>query len=144
MIVSRAFSRPVVLEYETQIREICVDVIENALKKSQIDATKDVARQIPMRVLGQILGANRNDFEWLVEKGDQLIANTDPEFTKHVLDQTDTEEYRLMPFRFSCGGLNCLTMRKNSWQKSSELADTDGVLNLVLQPGREWQSNQLA
>jgi hypothetical protein len=32
-----------------------------------------------------------------------MIGNTDPEFTEHVVDQTDTSEFRLMPFRSPAG-----------------------------------------
>ena len=141
MIVSRAFSRPVVLEYENQIREICVDVIENALKNGKIDATKQIARQIPMRVLGQILGAKSDDFEWLVEKGDQLIANTDPDFTKYVLDLTDTEEYRLMPFR-SPAGIELFDYAQKLMAEKQRKGDNAGVLNLVLQP--DENGNQIS
>ncbi|MDI9407991.1 MAG: cytochrome P450 [Candidatus Pacebacteria bacterium] len=141
MIVSKAFSRPVVLEYENQIREICIDVIQKALKEQKIDATKQVARQIPMRVLGQILGAKHEDFEWLVEKGDQLIANTDPEFTKHVLDQTDTDDYRLMPFR-SPAGIELFDYAQKLMAEKQRIGDTEGVLSLVLQP--DENGNQIS
>jgi cytochrome P450 len=39
----------------------------------------------------------------LVELGDALLGNTDPEFTDHVVDQVDTDEYRMMPFRSPAG-----------------------------------------
>ena len=58
-----------------------------------------------MRMLGRILGTPERDLDWLVEKGDQLIANADPEFTKHVVDRADTDAYRLMPFRSPAGSL---------------------------------------
>ena len=56
-----------------------------------------------MRMLGRIVGLPDEDLEWLVEKGDALIANTDSDFTQHVLDQADTEAFRLMPFRSPAG-----------------------------------------
>jgi hypothetical protein len=56
-----------------------------------------------MRMLGRIVGLPEEDLEWLVEKGDALIANTDSDFTAHVLDQTNTDAFRLMPFRSPAG-----------------------------------------
>jgi len=54
-----------------------------------------------MRLLGRIFGTPEADLAWLVEKGDALIANSAPDFTDHVLDQMDTDEFRLMPFLIS-------------------------------------------
>ena len=44
-----------------------------------------------------------SDLDWLVEKGDALIGNTDPDFTQHVVDKVDTDAYRFMPFRSPAG-----------------------------------------
>ena len=53
-----------------------------------LDATKEIAAQLPMRMLGVILGIPEKDSAWLVEKGDALISNTDPEFTDFVSRQS--------------------------------------------------------
>jgi cytochrome P450 len=71
--------------------------------RGRFDLVTDVARQLPMRMLGRLLGAPEEDYGYLVDRGDALIGNTDPEFTEHVVDQTDTSEYRLMPFRSPAG-----------------------------------------
>jgi hypothetical protein len=54
-------------------------------------------------MLGRILGVPNEDLDWLVEKGDALIGNSDPDFTEHVIDQVDTSAYRMMPFRSPAG-----------------------------------------
>ncbi|MEL6151702.1 MAG: cytochrome P450, partial [Chloroflexota bacterium] len=46
-----------------------------------------------------LLGVPDEDGPWLVEMGDALIGNTDPEFTDVPVGLVDTDEYRLMPFR---------------------------------------------
>jgi hypothetical protein len=84
-------------------------------------------------MLGQILGTPDSDLDCLVEKGDQLIANTDPEFTKHVLDQADTEAFRLMPFR-SPAGADLYQYAKELMADKQKRGDTTGVLHLILQP----------
>ena len=99
MLVSKAFSKPVVAEFGDQIKSLCDSILDEALEKRDFDAVADVARQLPMRMLGRILGTPEADLPWLVEKGDELIANTDPDFTDLVLDKADTNAYRLMPFR---------------------------------------------
>ena len=101
--VNPAFAKPIVAEFENQIRELTVDIVRNAVAKSQFDAVSEIAKQLPMMMLGRILGVPDDDLNWLVEKGDALIGNTDPDFTQHVIDKVDTDAYRLMPFRSPAG-----------------------------------------
>ncbi len=133
VLVAKAFSQPVIAQFAEQIRTLCDDILDTALAQGSFDATKDIARQLPMRMLGQILGTPDSDLDWLVEKGDQLIANTDPEFTRHVLDQADTEAYRLMPFR-SPAGADLYSYAKELMADKQKRGDTKGVLHLILQP----------
>lgn len=133
VLVSKAFSKPVVAQFETQIRQLCDEILDQAFVKGQFDAVKDIARQLPMRMLGQILGTPESDLAWLVEKGDELIANTDPEFTNLVLDKADTEAYRLMPFR-SPAGAELFEYAKRLMADKERRGDTGGVLHLILQP----------
>ena len=48
-----------------------------------------------MRMLGTLLGVPDEDGPWLVERGDALLGNTDPEFTTHPVGLVDTDEFRL-------------------------------------------------
>jgi cytochrome P450 len=133
VLVSKAFSKPVVAQFESQIKEICDSIIDTAIEQGSFDAVKDVARQLPMRMLGRILGTPDSDLDWLVEKGDQLIANTDPEFTEHVVDQVDTDAYRFMPFR-SPAGAELFDYAKAMMQEKQKRGDASGVLHFILQP----------
>jgi cytochrome P450 len=133
VLVSKAFSKPVVALFEEQIRLICDSILADVMERRSFDAVKDVARQLPMRMLGQILGTPEADLDWLVEKGDQLIANTDPEFTEHVLDKADTDAYRFMPFR-SPAGADLYDYAKKLMEDKQRRGDTSGVLHLILQP----------
>lgn len=132
--VARAFSKGVVAGFEDAIRTLCVDILDQALQKETFDATKDIARELPMRMLGRIVGLPDEDLPWLVEKGDALIANTDPDFTDHVLDKLTTDEFRMMPFN-SPAGAELFVYAKDLMQRKSAAGDTSGVLHLILQPG---------
>jgi len=98
-LVNRGFTRQTVEGYEPAIRELARQVVEQALDEREFDFVEAVARELPMRMLGRLIGIPDEDGRRLVALGDALIANTDPEFTDHVVDRTDTDEYRLMPFR---------------------------------------------
>ncbi len=134
--VAKAFSKPVIAEFEDQIRELCDDILDPALEMGTLDATKEIARQLPMRMLGRILGTPDEDLPWLVEKGDALIANTDPDFTDHVLDKMETDAFRMMPFN-SPAGAELYQYAKELMEHKTAQGDTDGILNMILQPGRD-------
>ena len=98
-LVSRGFTRRGVEAYEATIRALAVEVVERALRNDRFDFVSEIARELPMRMLGRLMGLDDGDGHALVRLGDALIANTDPEFTDHPVDLTDTDEYRLLPFR---------------------------------------------
>ena len=119
-LVGAPFSRREVLAYEGAVRLLAREVIEAVADKSEFDFVEAIARALPMRMLGSLLGVSDADGHWLVDKGDALIGNADPEFTQHVVDLVDTDEYRLMPFRspaglelFKYAGEQALDRRKN-------------------------------
>ncbi len=136
MKLMKAFSRTTMAQYEEDIRQICVDILDDVLEKGTFDATKEIARQLPMRMLGRIVGLPDEDLPWLVEKGDALIANTDPDFTTHVLDKLDTDEFRMMPFN-SPAGAELYAYAKELMEKKEKAGDTSGILNMILQPAKD-------
>lgn len=138
MQVGKAFSKPVVAEFEGVIRELCDEILDQSLPMGEFDAVREIARQLPMRMLGQILGLPTEDLEWLVNKGDELIANTDPEYSDHVPDMVDTDEFRLMPFR-SPAGAELFKYAHDLMEDKKARGDTSGVLNLIMQPNAEGQ-----
>jgi cytochrome P450 len=88
-----------VFAYEHAVRALARQVVDEVHGTPTFDFVHDVARQLPMRMLGSLLGLPPEDGEYLVRRGDALIGNTDPEFTDYVVDQVDTDAYRLLPFR---------------------------------------------
>ena len=136
MKVAKAFSGPVIAKFEEAIRTLCAEILDDVLQSNEFDATKTIARELPMRMLGRILGLPEEDLPWLVEKGDALIANTDPDFTDHVLDQMDTDEFRMMPFN-SPAGAELFLYAKDLLKRKEASGDDDGILHMIRQPDRD-------
>lgn len=134
--VAKAFSKPVIAKFDEEIGLLCDEILEEALSVDNFDATKTIARELPMRMLGRILGLPEKDLPWLVEKGDALIANTDPDFTDHVLDKMKTDEFRMMPFN-SPAGAELFLYAKDLMKQKEAAGDTEGVLHMILQPDKD-------
>lgn len=132
--LARAFSKGVIAEFEAQIRDLCAEILDTALPQGTFDATSAIARQLPMRMLGRILGLPEEDLEWLVAKGDALMANTDPDFTSHVMDKLTTDEFRMMPFN-SPAGAELYVYAKDLMARKAAAGDTSGILHMIRQPG---------
>jgi cytochrome P450 len=132
-LVSKPFSRREVYAYENAIRLLARQVVEEALKSGdRFDFVEAIAKQLPMRMLGRLLGVPDADGPWLVEKGDALLGNTDPDFTTHPVDLVDTEEFRLMPFRSPVG----VELFRYAQEQARQRRDhpTDDVISDLLRP----------
>lgn len=128
-LVAKAFSRSTMAGFEGQIRQIVNDLLDTALDMGEFDAVDIIARQLPMQMLAQIMGVPHSDAAWLVDKGDALISNSDPDYTDFVIDQVDTEAYRLLPFR-SPAAVELFDYA-NDLLDRMDSGEQIGVLNLV-------------
>jgi len=132
-LVAKPFSRREVYAYEHAIRLLARDVVEEALASGdRFDFVDRIAKQLPMRMLGTLLGVPGDDGPWLVEQGDALLGNTDPEFTTHPVGLVDTDEFRLMPFR-SPAGIELFRYAQEQARLRRE-QPTDDVISDLLRP----------
>ena len=62
------------------------------------------------------------------------MANTDPDFTAHVMDKLTTDEFRMMPFN-SPAGADLYAYASDLMQRKAAAGDTLGILHMILAPG---------
>jgi cytochrome P450 len=133
-LVSKPFSRREVYAYEHAIRmlaRLVIDEVRDA-GTDTFDFVEAIAKQLPMRMLGRLLGVPDEDGPWLVERGDALLGNTDPDFTSHPIDLVDTDQFRLVPFR-SPAGIDLFTYAEEQARRRRE-HPTDDVISDLLAP----------
>ena len=98
-ICSKKFSGRGVAKYKDFIRDVARRVLDQALPKGAFDFVPEISRELPIRFLCTIFTVPQEDAPQLIGWGDQMIANQDPELSRAVVDQVDTERYRTLPFR---------------------------------------------
>jgi cytochrome P450 len=102
-LVNPAFSRATVQTYADHARALVDDVLSDALRASHgtepVDAVGMIARELPIRMLTGLLGVPDADAPTLFHWADQIVYHADPEYSEAVIDRTDTDPYRLLPFR---------------------------------------------
>ncbi len=106
-VVASTFSQRAVAVYEHFIAELTEQVLGQVLDSRPAGGTFDfvdaVAKEVPIRVLAQVMGLPAGDLDLFIDLGDRLIANTDPEITDVVWGRDDTDAYRRFPFRSPYG-----------------------------------------
>ncbi|MEO5899989.1 MAG: cytochrome P450 [Ilumatobacteraceae bacterium] len=137
-LVSKPFSRREVHGYEQAIRLLARTVCTEALDGgTSFDFVETIAKQLPMRMLGRLLGVDDADGPWLVQRGDALLGNSDPEFTEHPVGLVDTDEFRMMPFRSPAGiELFAYAQRQAAARREHP---TDDVISDLLRPKIDGQ-----
>ena len=85
-IVASTFSQRAVAVYEHFITGLTEQVLDRMPADGQaFDFVDAVAKEVPIRVLAQVMGLPADDLDLFIDLGDRLIANTDPEITDVVL-----------------------------------------------------------
>jgi cytochrome P450 len=103
-IVASTFSQRAVAVYEHFITGLTEQVLDQLPAPGEtFDFVDAVAKEVPIRVLAQVMGLPAGDLDLFIDLGDRLIANTDPDITDVVWGRDDTDAYRRFPFRSPYG-----------------------------------------
>lgn len=136
-IVQPPFTYREVGAAEAGIRLLARSVVEKVRGQKAFDFVDAIARQLPMRMLGKMLGIPDEDGPWLVKQGDALIGNADPEFTSHPVGIVNTDAYRLMPFRSPVSQDLFAYAEKQARLRREK--PTDDVVSMLLRPKRDGE-----
>jgi len=98
-IVNKGFTPRAVAAYEDLLRDLTRHILDDALAKGEFDFVEEVAKQLPIQVLCRILGVPLSDDEQLIDWGDKMIGNTDPDSGGLHPASPESAKYRLYPFR---------------------------------------------
>ena len=100
-LVNKGFTPRVISTYEERIRVLARGILAQAFERDSFDWVEDVASEIPMWVFSEIMGLPVDDRRLLIELGDKLLGNTDPEVVgeENLLELTKNDpSIRLLPF----------------------------------------------
>jgi len=78
-LVNKGFPPRVVNAYEERIRGLAREIIDRAVAEGEFDWVESVAAELPMWVFSEIMGLPVEDRRLIIELGDKLLGNTDPE-----------------------------------------------------------------
>lgn len=93
------FTPQAVAKYETFLRGLTATTLDKAFAKGEFDFVEEVAADFPIRVLAKILDVPDSDTGQLIEWGNRMIGFDDPEHADLMMNDPESEKYRLVPFR---------------------------------------------
>ena len=79
-LVNRGFTPRMVGALEPHLRELTVRIVEDAIAKGECDFVVDVAAELPLEVIAELLGVPSEDRFKLFEWSNRMIGSEDPEY----------------------------------------------------------------
>jgi cytochrome P450 len=98
-LLQRDFSLRAVAQYEVFLRGLTAHTLDTALAKGGFDFVAEIAADFPINVLARMLDVPDGDTHKLIEWGNRIIGNTDPDYADVLLHSEESERYRDLPFR---------------------------------------------
>ncbi|MEU9915988.1 cytochrome P450 [Streptomyces sp. NPDC051001] len=98
-VIQRQFGASVINSYADFLRGLTAKTLDAALAKGTFDFVADVAADFPINVLARLLDVPPQDNQQLIDWGNRIIGNTDPDYADVLLHSEESEKYRDLPFR---------------------------------------------
>lgn len=98
-LLQRDFGGQTLLRYEEFLRGLTRSTVDAALAKGEFDFVKEISADFPIRVLARMLDVPDEDTGQLIDWGNRMIGNTDPDYADVLLEHADSEQYKHLPFR---------------------------------------------
>jgi cytochrome P450 len=104
-LINREFTpRNLMKNYEGFLRQLTKGTVDRAFAAAadnggEIDFVKMISADFPIQVLARLLDVPNEDTAQLIAWGNEMVANTDPDYAKVRLDLEESDQYRHLPFR---------------------------------------------
>ncbi|MBP2703366.1 cytochrome P450 [Microbispora sp. RL4-1S] len=79
-LVNRGFTPRVISRLEDHIRDVCHELVDEALRKPEVDFVRDIAAPLPLYVICELLGAPLEDRDKIFEWSNRMIGSQDPDY----------------------------------------------------------------
>lgn len=129
-VIQRQFGASVINSYADFLRGLTARTLDAALAKGTFDFVADVSADFPINVLARLLDVPPEDNQRLIDWGNRIIGNTDPDYADVLLHSAESEKYRDLPFR-SPASLEVFEYGRELARQRRGGAGTDLVSTLV-------------
>jgi cholest-4-en-3-one 26-monooxygenase len=86
LLVSKGFSPKHIRELERAIDDQARSIVDNVIERGECDFVTDLAAELPLQVIADIMGVPREDRGKLFDWSNRMIGSEDPEYTDPGVD----------------------------------------------------------
>jgi cholest-4-en-3-one 26-monooxygenase len=79
-LVNRGFTPRMINALESHIRDMTVSLVETALAREEVDFVVDVAAELPLMVIAELIGVPLDDRHKLFDWSNRMVGSEDPEY----------------------------------------------------------------
>jgi cholest-4-en-3-one 26-monooxygenase len=97
-LVNRGFTPRMIGMLETHVRELTTNILDEALAKGEGDFVVDVAAELPLEVIAELIGVPREDRHKIFEWSNRMIGSEDPEY---MVSKEDTFNAQVEMFMYA-------------------------------------------
>ena len=80
-LVNRGFTPRMVTALEPHIRELTTRILDEAMAKGDIDFVVDIAAELPLQVIAEMMGVPIEDRHEIFDWSNKLVGSEDPEYS---------------------------------------------------------------
>ena len=80
-LVNKGFTPKMIRRMEPHVRDIAATIIDNIAKKGECDFVTEVAVELPLQVIAELIGIPQADRHQIFQWSNQMIAVGDPEYS---------------------------------------------------------------
>ena len=88
LLVNKGFTPRMIEQLHDRIRQAAVDIIDNIAERGECDFVVDVAAELPLQVIAEMMGVPQTDRHKMFEWSNRLIGSADPEYAVSAEDAT--------------------------------------------------------
>jgi cytochrome P450 len=98
-LIQREFRQGNLLRnYEEFLRSLTKATVDAALTRSEFDFVEEISADFPIQVLARLLDVPEEHTGQLIDWGNTIIGNTDPDYSEHLLGDPESAQYKHLPF----------------------------------------------
>lgn len=108
-LMQREFGGQTLRKYEDFLRGLTAATVDAALRGTaesagpgrtvEFDFVKEISADFPIQVLARMLDVPADHTGQLIDWGNRMIGNTDPDYADVLLEDKDSDQYKHLPFR---------------------------------------------
>ena len=101
-LLQRDFGARTLVRFEDFLRGLTWGTVDAALRHSpsgEFDFVKQISADFPIQVLARMLDVPDEHTTQLIDWGNKMIGNTDPDYAEVLMTDAESDKYKHLPFR---------------------------------------------